>query len=204
MTKDTRKAPTKSRILDAARELFNSRGATEVTTHDIASGCGISPGNLYYHYANKEAIVRALFERSLVESTEFHQALGESEATPGERRVKGLEFAKEISWRYRFFKRELPALLARDPALTKSFRAFHRRHLAQLTRDIERGVQISGGRALDPQEARWLAEISWLMVLFWPGFVEAGGARSTRKEMDRGIDLISWLFDRVVGKEGAR
>lgn len=51
MSKKTRRAPTKTRIQDAALELFNRRGATEVTTHDIAAGCGISPGNLYYHYA---------------------------------------------------------------------------------------------------------------------------------------------------------
>lgn len=168
-------------------------------SHDIAAGCGISPGNLYYHYANKEEIVRALFERSLEEKEDFQKTLEESDAKPEEKRVKGLEFPKEISWRYRFFKRELPALLVRDPALTKSFRAFHRRHLAELQRDIEQGMQFSGGRTLDTKKARWLAEISWLMVLFWPGFVEVGGARSTRKEMDRGMDLISWLFDRAIG-----
>ncbi|GAB4177052.1 MAG: TetR/AcrR family transcriptional regulator [Terrimicrobiaceae bacterium] len=204
MSKQTRPTPTKFRILEAARELFNRRGATEVTTHDIAAACRISPGNLYYHYANKEEIIRALFARSLEENVEFQKAQAASEAPPGEKRVRGLDFAKEISWRYRFFKRELPALLARDPELAKSFRAFHRRHLAELRRDIDEGVQLSGGQGLRPEESQWLAEVSWLMVLFWPSFVEVGGARSTRREMDRGIDLISWLFDRVAGNERAR
>jgi len=33
-----------------------------VTTNHIAA-VGISPGNLYYHFRNKEGIIRAIFEQ---------------------------------------------------------------------------------------------------------------------------------------------
>ena len=52
---------TKSRILAGALALFNERSAGAVTTNHIAEALGMSPGNLYYHYRNKEEIVRALF-----------------------------------------------------------------------------------------------------------------------------------------------
>ncbi|MFN8512060.1 MAG: helix-turn-helix domain-containing protein [Chloroflexia bacterium] len=57
---------TRERILDAALGLFNERGTAVVSTNHIAAACGISPGNLYYHFRNKEEIIRALFDRMFV------------------------------------------------------------------------------------------------------------------------------------------
>ena len=54
---------TKTRILDTALDLFNRHGERNVTTNHIAEALGISPGNLYYHFRNKTAIVAALFQR---------------------------------------------------------------------------------------------------------------------------------------------
>ena len=54
---------TKERILDASLALFNELGERKVTTNHIASHLQISPGNLYYHFKNKQAIIFALFER---------------------------------------------------------------------------------------------------------------------------------------------
>jgi AcrR family transcriptional regulator len=197
MSNRRRSLDTRARILEAARELFNERGATRVTTHHIAAACGISPGNLYYHFKNKEEIIRALFAASLDENEAFRSG---PERGGADAASLGLAFAKEISWRYRFFKRELPALLQRDPALATAFREFHRRHLTDLQRDLEHSTVAGGG--LPREEAKWLAEVSWLMVLFWPSFVEAGGAKATRREMDRGIEMIAWFIHRMTGGTG--
>ena len=53
----------RERIVDTALQLFNERGSATVSTNHIAAAARISPGNLYYHFRNKEEIVRALFER---------------------------------------------------------------------------------------------------------------------------------------------
>jgi hypothetical protein len=49
---------TKERLLLGALELFNTHAASEVTTNDIARELKMSPGNLYFHYDNKEEILK--------------------------------------------------------------------------------------------------------------------------------------------------
>ena len=55
----------KERVVEAAIRLFNERGTAAVSTNHIADGAGISPGNLYYHFRNKEEIIRAIFGRMI-------------------------------------------------------------------------------------------------------------------------------------------
>ena len=48
----------KEAILETALELFNATNTQSATTNHIAKAAGISPGNLHYHYKNREEIVR--------------------------------------------------------------------------------------------------------------------------------------------------
>jgi len=61
---------TRGRIVDAAIQLFNERGVAAVTTNHVAGHLKISPGNLYYHFRNKEEIVREAFDRMNAEADE--------------------------------------------------------------------------------------------------------------------------------------
>jgi len=53
--------PRKEAILEAALQLFNENNTQSATTNHIAKSMGISPGNLHYHYKNREEIVRLLY-----------------------------------------------------------------------------------------------------------------------------------------------
>lgn len=50
-------------ILDAAQELFESKGYEQTSTTDIMKKVGIAKGTLYYHFASKEEILDAMVER---------------------------------------------------------------------------------------------------------------------------------------------
>ena len=59
-----KKAPrrTAQRILEVTLDLFNRFGEPNVSTTAISAELGISPGNLYYHYPAKDALINTLFE----------------------------------------------------------------------------------------------------------------------------------------------
>jgi len=63
----TGKVKTRDRILKTSLALFNTEGEAQVSTVDIAAVLGISPGNLYYHFKGKEAIIEALFDAFEIE-----------------------------------------------------------------------------------------------------------------------------------------
>ena len=52
---------TRDKIVIAALEQFNEFGERNVTTNHIAAFLEITPGNLYYHFRNKQS--KWLFSR---------------------------------------------------------------------------------------------------------------------------------------------
>ena len=78
------KAETRQRILDAAAELFRSRGFDGTTTRDVARAAEIATGTLFNYFATKETIVAALVADALsraqgrFEKTEPGESLAES------------------------------------------------------------------------------------------------------------------------------
>src|SRR6266702_5710903 len=89
---------TRSRILDAARRLFNDRGTAAVSTNHIAAEASLSPGNLYYNFADKQEMIRALHERYAA----ANEGLWEPGATPASLAGLrgGLSRAMELAWAY--------------------------------------------------------------------------------------------------------
>ena len=59
------KEETRRRILDAAAELFRSRGFDATTTRDIAREAAIAAGTLFNYFESKEAIVARLAQAAL-------------------------------------------------------------------------------------------------------------------------------------------
>ncbi len=56
-------AKTAEKIEATALELFNEKGVVNVRLQHIADACGISVGNLAYHFYSKEALVLSLVKR---------------------------------------------------------------------------------------------------------------------------------------------
>jgi AcrR family transcriptional regulator len=54
------KAATRQRILEAARQLFATKGFDATTTRDLADAAGIAAGTLFNYFTTKEAVLASL------------------------------------------------------------------------------------------------------------------------------------------------
>ena len=62
-TQGERSERSRQQILDAALKLFSHRGYGATSVRDIAEAAGLSKGNVYHHFPDKETIFRALLDR---------------------------------------------------------------------------------------------------------------------------------------------
>jgi AcrR family transcriptional regulator len=113
---------TREKILDLSLRLFNDIGEPNVTTSAISDEMNISPGNLYYHFRNKDDITNAIFE-------DFEKEMDSLLAMPGKRQIHFedawffLHLLFEQIWKYRFIYRDINDLLSRNRKLEVHFRA---------------------------------------------------------------------------------
>ncbi len=161
----------KERIIETALELFNVRGVQRVSTNHIATHLGISPGNLYYHFANREEIVRAIFPR-IEESVHAAIALPEdppiSAAALGAYYLAGLEGL----WDYRFFYLEVTAITRADATLCDRYRELHEWLIATFVRLFTLLTRQGDMRSdLATPELERIAVNAFIVWFAWVGYV---------------------------------
>ncbi len=111
---------TKQKIIETALSLFNKNGSYNVTTRHIAAGMDISPGNLYYHFRNKEEIIRALLEQMIEDFNSFLRPPGGNN-DPITLFSNTIAISGKIMYDYRFFYMEISTLLEKDAVLRKIY-----------------------------------------------------------------------------------
>src|SRR5947209_2723300 len=62
MQREERSERSRRQVLDAALDLFAHRGYRATTVRDIAQAAGVSTGNVYHHFPDKESIFRTLLD----------------------------------------------------------------------------------------------------------------------------------------------
>ena len=72
-TQEARSHRSRTQILEAALELFSHRGYGATSIRDIADAAGVSTGNVYHHFRDKDAIFQELLTQywSAIESPDF-------------------------------------------------------------------------------------------------------------------------------------
>ncbi|HRN75724.1 TetR/AcrR family transcriptional regulator [Ottowia sp.] len=188
MKKAKRRTP--ERIVETALRLFNEFGEPNVTTTVIADEMNISPGNLYYHYRNKDEIVNALFAEY---EREIDALLTLRDTAPREAEDIWffLHLLFEIIWKYRFLYRDINDLLTRNRRVETHFQRILA-HKQQTAVALCNGLAASGVLDATPDEVAALAVNITLVTTFWLSFEHA---RQPRKPPDigRGIYQVMSL-----------
>jgi AcrR family transcriptional regulator len=180
---------TQTRIVDTALELFNEHGTAAVSTNRIAEHCGISKGNLHYHFRNKQEIIRFLFQRAVDEMDAgwYRDHLAATLEHMAAMFVRQLQLIRD----YRFFYREMANLLRRDRVLRHRFAHNRERRLIE----IEKFFGALAGRGLmnlpaDPRRLRSIVDITWIISENWLNYVEYHDRELTLEAVVAGYDEI--------------
>ncbi|UXL38847.1 MULTISPECIES: TetR/AcrR family transcriptional regulator [Pseudomonas] len=160
---------TSQRIANSSLELFNQLGERSVSTNHIAAHMEISPGNLYYHFPNKQAIISVLFsEYEALVSGFLHPPEGRLPSVADKRHY--LQQLLDAMWRYRFLYRDIEHLLHSDSELAIRYRRFSQHCLVQ-AQAIYAGFVEAEILRMTPQQIESLSLNAWIILTSWVGFL---------------------------------
>jgi len=172
MAEKKRPRRTRERILESSLALFNLRGAPQVTTAEIAAEMNISPGNLYYHFRNKDEIVAEL-------CAAFETRLKPLFADPRGRAIGvedlwlWLHLLFERMGEFRFIFRDVDELAARDPALGARLGRLLRQGVATMV-ELCRAMVGAGTMRASEREIAALSDNVVLVATYWQSFARIG------------------------------
>lgn len=174
------KAPhrTVRRILETALGLFNRFGEPNVSIATLTAELGMSPGNLYYHFASKEDILSALVQ-------EYRQSLGPTFAAAAA--VQNAEDAWlffhslfESVWQYRFLYRDLNDLLSKSRPLELTFQDVFRGK-TRAVQELFAALRRAGILVFAPEEMVPVATAISVLLTYW---LSHESAREPRRMLD--------------------
>lgn len=183
---------TRQRILDKSLAMFNTQGEPNVTTNHISDELEISPGNLYYHFRNKDDIIEQLFAR-------YEERMDDALAAPSGRLPElediwlQLHLVFECIWDYRFLYRDLVEILSRNRRIRMRFarilkRADDRAHL------VMRGLSQAGIMRASADELNAAATNILVLSTFWLNYSAARGDRDEQLAIRQGIIQVMMLL----------
>ena len=184
----------RERIVAAAVELMNKSGSVVGTTQ-LAAHLSISPGNLYYHFRNREQILAEVLA-GLTSDLDAVLELAPGEQPDAHRLAEIFIGGARVLWQYRFFFSSPLELVMKDEQLVDQYRRFCVRGTGQVDAILERVLHIAAGpQGLLASERRKLAENLWVLWTSWPRYAEiVAGAQVPEREILRNHEHLELLL----------
>jgi AcrR family transcriptional regulator len=174
---------TRERILETSLALFNRFGEPHITTADIADEMNISPGNLYYHFRNKDDIIGELY--AAYEASVLPLLAVPDDSPLG---VEDLWFLLHLLFErmrdYRFLYRDLDEITSRNRKLALRFGEILRRGERTVI-ELCRGLVRTGQMHASEREIGALAANVTLVSTYWMSWQRiAGVSEAPHKSTD--------------------
>lgn len=180
---------TKERIIQKALDVFNTNGTAGISLNALAGEIGISAGNLQYHYRNKEEIIRAILEVMYEDWHSVYQAMVVPSFT-GDALRHVLEINFKLVWKYRFFYRELNALLRNDKSLAKRYAVIQEERLTEQEMIMKHMPRPVGVRPVGKSELRSMVVIGWILSNSWLSYIESTGRTVDESVMNEAVEIL--------------
>jgi AcrR family transcriptional regulator len=167
------------RILSTARRLFVEQGYTATSMRQVAEQAGIGKATIYHHFADKQAIIQALYDE-IEQAMQTTLQVVSAETKPRKRiraaAENGLRFLCESEDILQIVRREIPTMRER---FNETFISFQQEYLRLFVEAFHAGVEKEIFRPLDQNET---AQAFWCML-------QGACAQPSKAEQDTGIFL---------------
>ncbi|WP_294960878.1 TetR/AcrR family transcriptional regulator [Sulfurimonas sp.] len=181
---------TKEKIKRSAIELFNTKETLSITTNHIAKHAGISSGNLYYHYKNKEEIIREIYTEM---SSTFVSFNSFEKIATSENPLKELslmfDIYGELFWSYRFLMRDSAVLMAMDSELKTMFSKNQEKRISQIDGLLRYLISQDILEGIPNDEIPIRAKLHWFISAYWQVFTSSS-SEITKDSIKEAKDII--------------
>jgi AcrR family transcriptional regulator len=190
---------TRNNILQKAIDLFNEHGTATVSLNALAEALGISTGNLQYHYRSKAEIIRSILEIMFNDWNAVYRELGtESFNMDTLRHTLRINF--DLIWKYRFFYRELNALLRNDEVLARRYAIIQEQRIAEQVQLTKQMAKASGASPMSRLELHGMVLTGWILSNSWLSYVESTGRPVDETTMEEGLEILTQFYKPYLEK----
>jgi AcrR family transcriptional regulator len=162
---------TRDKIIQASITLFNEHGERNVTTNHIAAHLGISPGNLYYHFRNKEDIILSIYEEYASNLLLDTIPKVSSEVQPLDAIILYMDAVFQMMMKFRFFYSNLPVLLDKNPSLREKYVEVQH-SIAERVSQLLISLRAAGIVDFNDEDLADIVSILRIINTFWLSFYQ--------------------------------
>ena len=184
---------TQTLIIKTALKLFNEHSSGAVSTNRVAEACDISKGNLHYHFKTKKEIIQSIFKCI---ADEMNESWYQDHLDPTVTHMAEM-FARQLLLihNYRFFYREMPALLRSDPILLRRYQETRDRRMTALE---EYFVTLEKSNVLDFKNNDSMIDSllvsTWIISDNWLNYIEFKKYEATSEKILEGYVMMIDIF----------
>jgi AcrR family transcriptional regulator len=162
----------KEKIIKASMKLFNQSGVHRITTNHIIDELKISPGTFYYHFKNKEEIIRNIFSRITADFGDLISGPVDDSDFTG--LIEMIQKLYRLYYKYRFFYYDISMILDRDETLAEAYRDNYKIK-ALMLKDFTMVLEQKGilKKFSSTAKREIFLQNQWILTDFWLNFRKA-------------------------------
>lgn len=154
---------TKEKIINTSIKLFNEKGCLNTSTRHISDELGISIGNLYYHFKNKEEILIEIFKNYV--NIIFKEVNAINYEKDEMFLLKDFLLNNlETDIKYRFLHLELNLLLISFPKFKKIMEEQLQNEIKMIKKLLNHQIKYGYIKSINENEIEFLVSNSWIIA----------------------------------------
>jgi TetR/AcrR family transcriptional repressor of nem operon len=197
-----RSAATRTKLLDAARDVIRAQGYAATTVDDICATAGVTKGSFFHHFPSKEQLgIAAIGQFNEAAAALFGSAPYSAQPDPRDRVLGYVDFrasmlTREIAQCTCLLGTMVQEVHATHPDLRAACDQGMSEHVADLTRDIESAKQLYA------PDAPWSAEsVGYFMQAVLQGAFIFAKAKQNPRVAVESLGHLRRYLETILGQQ---